>query len=237
MFPFFSVFQQPSFLWTRKIVSNDLSSPQQFLDKQSNRHDISTAIHQNVKLFQEPSTIQIPKNTINEKIPDSNTTLQIFDSPTYSNKNFNKQAENIPLPETPVFSKNINKEARKDSLISLASFNRKDSIMTMDLINAPLLLDAEMSVLDDIESLTFDEEEDVKEVKKRDQWEIYGTSQETIPETLVNGEFIQKAWASNVQVLNGQNDQSQNIQDPSVKIPKNQDQVEPHGPSNISLYR
>lgn len=224
-------------VWSRVIESNDLSSPQAFLDKQSNRHDISTAIHQNVKLFQEPSTIQIPKYT--EIIPDSNTTLQIFDtySPTHSNINFNKQAENMPLPDTPVFTKNINKEARKDSLISLASFNlndRKDSIMTMDLINAPILLDCEMSVLDDIESLNFDE--DVKEVKKRDQWEIYGTSQETIPENTVNEEFIQNAWASNVQVLNGQNGQSQNIQDPSVQF-EEKNQVEPHGPSNISLYR
>jgi len=239
-------------VWSRNIISNDLMSPQQFLDKQSNRHDISTAIHKNVKLFIEPSTIQIPKSTT-EKIPDSNTTLQIFDthsSPTHSNINFNKQAEHIPLPETPVFTRNIIKEARKDSLISLASFNhdRKASIMTMDLIDAKIPLDCEMSVLEDIDSLSFDE--DVKEVKKRDQWEIYGTSQVSLTqrkdsltqETIAEHTgFIQNAWASNVQVLNGQNDQSQNIQDPSVQSQRRylekEDQVEPHGPSNCSLYR
>merc|ERR1712032_1434520 len=153
-----------------------------------------------------------------------NTTLQIFEtqaSPSHSNKNFNKQAEQIPLPDTPVFTKNINKEARKNSLISLASVNqdRKDSVMTMDLINAPIL-ENELSVLEDIESLSFDDDADVKGVKK--------TSQETIPVNTGNEGFTQKAWASNVQILNGQNDQSQNIPNSSV---------EPHGPSSISLYR
>merc|ERR1712050_208220 len=82
-------------VWNKYIESNDLASPQKFLDKQSNRHDISLAIHQNVKLFQEPSQINV--NTKTTTLP-TESSAQILDDNT-PNKNTTFQPENHPLPE------------------------------------------------------------------------------------------------------------------------------------------
>jgi len=135
-------------VWKKYIEVNDLASPQQFLDKQSNRHSISHAIHQKVKLFQEPSNIQIPKNN---NIPTSYA--NVFQSPTHSNKTI--LPENLPLPDTPKTSKTD--KDRKDSVISCA---------TLDLINAePPITPDFLSQIDEHESLKLDQDDVKDEIK------------------------------------------------------------------------